>query len=410
MPLKILQVCSKPIWPPKDGGVKAMLSMTRGFAKAGHDVHVLMMNTAKHRIQLRNLPQDLQLMASFYAVDVPTQIRIGDILANFIFSAEKSYHIQRFTSKAFRQELERLLTKEGFDVVLLESLFTTQYSDSIRAHSDAILAYRAHNIEHEIWSRRAETENNPIKKYVFNETAHRLKTYENNTFAAQPFDVIVPITGKDSGQIKKMGATIPLKVIPFSIDLEEIDDSEVATEHPSVFFIGSMDWIPNQEGVDWFLSQVWPGIHKRYPDVRFYLAGRNMPQKYKSNERLKIEVVGEVDSAADFIKSKSIMVAPLLSGSGMRVKIIDGMTYGKPTVATSVSAEGLGIRDGEHLMKTDDPDEFIERVGMLIEHQGVYDIMSQKAKKFIYDKFDRNKQIADLVSFFEDQMKKKKEK
>lgn len=151
-------------------------------------------------------------------------------------------------------------------------------------------------------------------------------------------------------------------------------------------------------------------VHARYPEVCFYLAGRNMPGRYQSSEKLNIKVVGEVEKAATFIKSKAVMVAPLLSGSGMRVKIIDGMAYGKPIVATSVSAEGIGVKDGQHLMLADEPEDFAERIGMLLEHRDIYEVMSKDAVTFVKSRFSSEAQTAKLVGFFEGQRKKKKEK
>jgi len=410
MSLRILQICSKPIWPPKDGGTRAMLNMTRGFHKAGHEVTVLMMNTYKHYLILRSLPEDVQELADFYAVDMDTRIRVADVLANIIFTADTSYHVQRFTSRAFRAELQRLLELKEYDVVQLESLYTTPYVDTIRAHSDALIAYRAHNIEHEIWQRRADTENNPIKGYLFTETARRIKVYEEETLAVQPFDLIVPITGRDGAILKKMGASVPIQDIPFAVDRDQLKQEDTAVAYPSVFFIGSMDWIPNQEGVDWFLNEVWPKVSERYPEVKFYLAGRNMPSRYKSSEKRNVVVLGEVESASHLIRSKAVMVAPLLSGSGMRVKIIDGMAYGKPIVATGISAEGIGVKDLQHIMIADDPDEFAERIGVLLEHRSTFDIMSQEAENFIKERFDLDKQIDRLCKFYLSHSKKKKEK
>lgn len=387
-----------------------MLSMTKAYHKAGHEVTVLMMNTPKHYLVLRTLPEEIQEFANFYAVDVDTSIKLADVLANILFSREESYHVQRFTSQNFRAELERILQLHDFDVVQLESLYTTPYVDTIRAHSDALVVYRAHNVEHEIWERRAESERNPIKRFLFDETAIRLKKYETKTLSSQPFDAIIPITGRDAGILRKLGAEVPVQVSPFTVDMEDLDQSEVEMEYPSVFFIGSMDWIPNQEGVDWFIKEVWPMVHARYPEVCFYLAGRNMPGRYQSSEKLNIKVVGEVEKAATFIKSKAVMVAPLLSGSGMRVKIIDGMAYGKPIVATSVSAEGIGVKDGQHLMLADEPEDFAERIGMLLEHRDIYEVMSKDAVTFVKSRFSSEAQTAKLVGFFEGQRKKKKEK
>ncbi|MEM9986678.1 MAG: hypothetical protein AAF804_16425, partial [Bacteroidota bacterium] len=114
--MRILLLCSKAPWPPKDGGALAMLNMVRGFHKAGHEVTVLTMNTPKHYLYLRNLPDRIQQQAEFYAVDVDTRVRFTDVVANFLFS-KSSYHVQRFTNGAFDSQLETLLSRQKFDVI-----------------------------------------------------------------------------------------------------------------------------------------------------------------------------------------------------------------------------------------------------------------------------------------------------
>ncbi|MDX2249098.1 MAG: glycosyltransferase family 4 protein [Bacteroidia bacterium] len=406
-PLKILMLCTKFPYPPKDGGTMAMHSMIRGFSKAGHQVTVLTMNTSKHFVVLRSMPLEIQRMANFYAVDVDTQVRFIDALANLIFSKE-SYHVVRFTSKAFQAQLERLLEKNDYDVIQLETLFMAPYIPTIRRMKPkSLISLRAHNIEHEIWSRRADNENNPIKEYYFRETAARIKTFEETTYATNPFDVAVPITGRDAGIVKNMGVKTPVWVSPAGIDEDDLDTSEVKTEPQSLFYIGSLDWGPNVEGLEWFLKNVWPKIVKMHPKVKFYLAGRSMPDKYLKLEQENIVIAGEVESAGKFIRSKSIMVVPILSGSGMRVKIAEGLAYGKPIVATRIAAEGIGVKHGYDILLADTPEEFANCLSILIEKQSMVNTIGQHAKGLWMRELKNDKIINGLVDFYRKEVAKK---
>ena len=413
-------LCSKAPWPPRDGGALAMLNMVRAFHKAGHEATVLTMNTPKHYLYLRNLPDRIQQQAEFFTVDVDTQVRFLDVIANFIFSKE-SYHVQRFTSGAFRSQLEDILMRKKFDVVQLETLYMTPYIATIREHApESLISLRTHNIEHEIWQRRAQNENNPIKRYVFAETADRIKRYEEQeVYGRNPFDVLVPITGRDAGMLKKMGVSKPLHISPAGFDLENlatededeendeelIDVGPVETEYPSVAYLGAMDWEPNREGMDWFLKEVWPLVSAAFPDVKFYLAGRNMPERYYRMADESIEVVGEVPDAGRFLRSKAVVVVPVLSGSGMRVKIIEGMAHGRAVVATSLAAEGIGVSHGNQLFLADSPAEFAECVKVLIEQRALYDTISARAAEFIQAKYDNDQIIAQLLGFYRKHLK-----
>ncbi|MEL6132276.1 MAG: glycosyltransferase family 4 protein [Bacteroidota bacterium] len=403
-------LCTKPPWPAKDGGTLAMLNMVRAYHQLGHKVTVLAMNTSKHYLYLRNLPTEIQQMASFVAVDVNTNISYFDFMANLLFSKDP-YHIQRFTSRPFVEELRRILQdKGGFDVVQLETLYTVPYASFVQAESDALVAFRAHNIEHEIWDRRSQNMQNPFKRFAYAETAYRLKKYEAKAMAQKPFDVLIPITGKDAGSFRFMGADLPIHIAPVGMDLQMIHKVKgtIPCEDRSVFYLGAMDWEPNIEGMDWFLKNVWPLVHRRFPDVPFYLAGRNMPERYMRIARHNIQVVGEVESAEEFIQSKGIMVAPILSGSGMRVKVVEGMAHGKPIVATPVAVEGIGPKHGEQIMIEADPEEFAERIIFLLQHKDIYTLMGEKAARFIERGFENKAVTEKLVKFYQSHLKQKK--
>lgn len=419
--MRILLLCSKAPWPPKDGGALAMLNMIRAYHKAEHEVTVLAMNTPKHYLYLRSLPDRIQRQAEFYTVDVDTKVRLMDVVANFLFS-KKSYHVERFTSGAFRNQLEYILSQKKFDVVQLETLYMTPYIPAIREHApDALVSLRSHNIEHEIWARRAENETNPIKKYVFTETADRIKTYEEKeVYGRNPYDVLVPITGRDAGIFRKMGSRTPMHVSPAGFDLENLatedEDTEndeeliepkkpIEMEYPSVAYLGAMDWEPNREGMDWFLKEVWPIVSASFPNVKFYLAGRSMPDKYYRMADKSVEVVGEVPDAAEFLRSKAVVVVPVLSGSGMRVKIIEGMAHGRAVVATNLAAEGIGVTHGDQLFLADSPYEFAECIKVLIEQRALFDAISARASEFIQAKYDNDNIIQKLLEFYQQHLK-----
>ena len=409
--MNLLMLCTKPPWPARDGGTLAMLNMVKAFHRAGHQVTVLAMNTSKHYLYLRDLPEAIQSLADFYLVDVDTKIRLRDVIANFIFSQE-SYHVQRFTSGPFRAQLEELLKRQPYDVVQLEGLYTAPYIDTIREMApNAVVALRTHNIEHEIWARRAENETRPLRKYVYMETADRIRAYEEEVFASNPFDVLVPITGRDAGFFKKMGVKTPLHVCPTGYDgadlQPDLDEAEEEVEmvFPSVGYLGAMDWEPNREGVKWFLEEVWPLVSATFPEVKFSLAGRSMPAKFYRYASDSVQVLGEVPDAARFLESQAILVVPVLSGSGMRIKIIEGMAHGRAIVATHLAAEGIGVTDRDHIFLADDPAEFAERIKVLIEQRALYDAIAQRAAEFIRTRFNNDRLVGNLLNFYQQHLR-----
>jgi len=410
MALKILVLCSKFPYPPKDGGTRAMQAMIQGFHKAGHDVKVLTLNTPKHYVVLRNLPMEVRMAAEFYAVDVDTRVKLVDMMANFFFS-KKSYHVQRFNSKRFREELQKLLRTHKFDLIQLETLFMAPYINTLREmNPKAFVSLRIHNIEHQIWFRRAFNEQNPLKKLLFEVTAQRMKEYEEQVFGDKKYDALVPITNVDLNSAKGLGAKDPLFFSNTGIDLEAIDRTETKFLYPSLFYIGALDWSPNVEGLRWFLKMVWPIIHRQYPKVKFFIAGRRMPPDFLKKPMENVVLVGEVEQSEPFIKSYAVMVVPLLSGSGMRIKIIEAMAYGKAVVATKIAAEGLGAYHGNQMLIADDHKEFADCVSVLLEKRSFYDTIGTHARKFVESRFNNEVVIERLLNFYRREMKNKEKR
>jgi len=345
--MRVLQICNKAPFPPKDGGCIAMNNLTQGLIEQGHTVKVLAVNTPKHFTDINSLPEAYRQETNIELVFIDTGVKPLPALLNLC--SKDSYNITRFYSAAFEQKLVAILQKETYDVVQLESLYVSMYASAIRKHSKAKIILRAHNVEHLLWQRSAATADSLFEKIYFGFLAKRLKKYESGILHA--FDAIAAITAADAAWFKEQGIKIPVEVIPFGIDLKKIAaDTTTVTDPMSVFHLGAMDWQPNVEGVKWFLEQVWPQVHRQHPCLKLFLAGRGMSEEFKKLADPNVIVVGEVEDAQQFMRSKGLMLAPLLSGGGMRVKIIEGMALGKVIVTTAVGAEGIETENNKNII------------------------------------------------------------
>ncbi len=349
--MKILQVTNKVPYPAKDGGAIACMNFTRGFSLLGHQVTVLSMNTRKHHVLMEEIPETVRDLADFKLVEVPAGITRLSAMLNLIFS-QKPYSAVRFISKSFEMELARLLKENSFDIIQLEGLYVCPYIPVIRKYSSAKIVYRAHNIEHEIWNRTAALAEGFERWYLKN-LSKRIKRFEKSMINS--YDLLVPITERDGMILDKLGNTKPRHVSQTGIDSSMLIPNSKNLEHPSLFHIGSLDWAPNQEGLIWFLDNCWNDIHQKYPELNFYIAGRNAPVWFQRKLSLpNIIYKGEVADAYEFINSKSIMVVPLNSGSGMRIKIIEGMALGKPIITTTIGTEGISTTSGKNIIVAED--------------------------------------------------------
>jgi len=402
--MKILLLCNKSPYPAREGGPIAMNMIIEGLIKAGHSVKVLAINSNKYTIDRKTIPEDYGAKTGIELVYVDLSIKPLAAFKN-LFS-NRSYHVERFISNDLEHALIRILKSDTFDIVQLEMLYMSPYASIVRKYSNARIVLRAHNIEHLIWQRVAVSTKNPIKRAYLRHLVRKLKNYECSSI--RQFDGVAAITEQDadffrsaSCQQAKNEKPVPVIAIPYGIDPEDFPENKIKPEFPSLFSIGSMDWIPNLEGICWFFEQVWPEVHKHYPDLHFYLAGRQMPVWLKEKKIPNLEVVGEVEDAFKFICSKSILIVPLFSGSGIRIKIIEGMASGKTIISTTVGAEGISYTPDNNILIADTAADFIRCISMCIQDQSLCEMLGRNARKLITNAYNRDRIIADLIAFYQ---------
>ena len=395
VPLKILFICNKSPWPAKEGGPIAMNSLIEGLAAAGHRVKVLAVDSDKYHVTPEDIPEAYREKTGIEFVHL--DLAVKPLPAFFNLFSRQSYHVQRFVSKTFETKLVEILLKEKFDIVQMETLFMAPYLDVIRKYSKAKIVLRAHNIEHLIWKRIFMASRHPAKKFYLKHLFTTLESYEKAVL--NHFDGILPITEKDAGFFQKY-CRKPVKTIPFGVNLENYPLQDNPQPENALFHIGAMNWMPNEEGIRWFLKEVWPEVHKKYPGLKLYLAGRAMPQWLLNLNEENVMVLGEVPDAREFILSKSISIAPLFSGSGVRIKIIESMSLGKAVIATKTGAEGIEYTHDENILLADTSEDFTSAIARLYENPGEAVRLGKNARSLIEAKHDNRKIIGQLEGFY----------
>ena len=371
-----------------------MNSITQGMLSAGCEVRVLSMCSDKHPVQRERMGEEYLQKTRFEAVHVDLNIHMLDAAVAWLCG--ESYHVKRFISRDFSDKLRQVLQEEAFDVVHVESIFLTPYVPLIRKHSNAKVVLRAHNVEHKIWQRIEKSERNPFKRRYLRHLALTLGAYEREH--VNDYDGVVSITENDAQFFREHGRK-PVISIPFGVIPEQLDN--VAPESNSLFHIGSMDWRPNQEGIDWFLENVWPLVHERMPQLTFYLAGRKMPKELLQLQQPGVKVIGEVSDASYFINSKLINIVPLLSGSGIRVKIIEAMAAGKTVIATTIGAEGIEYTNGKDILIADTPQQFVEQVERCISDPEFCSQVGHNAYDLIVNHYSTERLTEKIIGFYQ---------
>ena len=403
--MKILQLIPKAPFPLHDGGAIAAWNLTRGMSMNGCSVTVLAMNTDKHFTNMRDLPQWMQETCNWISVDVNTSVRPFKALFNLLFS-RTPYILQRFRSNRYAAALKELLINEKFDLVQCEGLQTAIYIPLIRKYSGSVMiAYRAHNIESEIWQRKAKREKRRLYHYLFTVMAERLQNLEDKLI--NRYDLLIPITGRDAEVFRLMGNQKPSCTIPSGFNTDMMPEITPPSNILSIGYIGSLDWTPNQEGLLWFLEKVWKPLTSKPGYVKLHVAGRNAPPWLEKILFGTYDLIyeGEVEEAQTFMMEHPILVVPLFTGSGMRVKIVEGMALGRIIISTPVGVEGLPVTNNKDILVATNAREYQDIIAAVIANPQDYAHIAEAARMLVLEKFNNLALGKSLVDFYSDNLK-----
>ena len=389
--MNILHLCKKFPWPAKDGETIAIRAMSEALHASGAELWLLAMNTTRHFSNLQTehpLPQGLAHYREVKPIAVDNRIRITGAIANLC--SRDPYHVSRFQSADFRDALVECLHSQSFDIAILETLYLAPYVADIRKHSKAKIVLRAHNVESEVWARVAANMAPGPRRAYLHYLVRKLRRYEQEML--NHFDLIAAITARDLEQFRTMGFQRRGIVVPVGINLREYPPAPSLPEGPlRLGFIGSLDWAPNAEGLRQFLKDSWPRIHSTLPTITLEIAGRNAPDWLLSQTFPGVKVLGEVSDARAFIQHQHLMIAPLYAGGGVRVKILEAMALGIPTLNTRLAIEGIPASDRRDTLLADTPDEFVHQLHFALQHPENLSEIATRARGLIEAEFDQQK-------------------
>lgn len=391
---RILILTNRIPYPLKDGGALAMDAMIHGYQKAGWKVYLLAMNTSRHYLSAGKLKTLYTDIYRFETVDVDNDIKWLPTLKNFFFSTQPE-HADRFTDAGFREKLLHVIKTFKPIVIQMESIYLSVYLPEIRKITKTPLVQRLHNIEYQIWERLANETAQPVKRFYLKNLAKRIRRFEMQIWSQ--FDLLLPITQQDAAVIRLSGNDAPQLVTPFGID----PDHKALHEHKvewTGYHIAAMDWLPNQEAMDWLLQDIWPLIHKAAPRFQFSFAGRSMPDRFFEKLPKGVHCLGEVEDADKFIADKKILIVPLRAGGGIRVKILEAMAAEKLVISTDIGIQGIAMEPGVHYLQANTAEAFAESIHWALHNKELAGQIAKNAKALIAEKYNQKNIMDNLLN------------
>ncbi len=291
---------------------------------------------------------------------------------------------------AMVETIERVIKQEGpFDYVHADQLWMAPYA-LLAARSDRRLrvVLDQHNAVFMIPRRMTQGERNPLKKLIFEIEARKLATYEVDI--CRQFEDVAWVIPEDYAAVqthaKKRGFSIPNSgVIPICIDAESEPVIQRNSNSRRVTFLGGLHYPPNAQGINWYAQHVFPKVLATVPDAILTVIGKQPPLELTTFgiPPQNLEVTGYVDDPRPYLAETGAFIVPLLAGGGMRVKIVDGWRWGLPIVSTTIGAEGIRWRAGEHLLIGDTPDVLAAQTVNLLTDAGLNQRVAAAGRQWV---------------------------
>lgn len=340
---------------PLDAGPKIRAHyVLRHLAESGHEVTLVSLIRPTER------QTDVQALARFCrsVESVPiTRSRLKDVLDGLAsLLSGQPFLIRRDQFPALDLRVQRLLEGRTFDAVHADQLWMA--SCAVRCTSGLLRVLDQHNAVFRVPERLSANQTNPVVRALLRREAAKLFRYECATL--ERFDRVVWVSEDDRAAFPPLGPSPRREsVIPIGVDPSV--NTRVERKRPfRVTFVGGIHWPPNAEAVRWFARRVWPLVASAVPDCVFTVIGKGSPTGLGHASRMV--VTGYVSDPRAYLEETAAFVVPLLTGAGMRVKILDAWCWAIPVVSTRIGAEGLAYTDGQDILIGDEPAAFAEHV------------------------------------------------
>jgi len=379
--MKVLWTNTNFLHPTTKGGQIRTLEILRELSRR-HEIHYVAMEDPAH-------PEAAALSREYCARAYPFRHAIprrrslafaSQVVGNFF--SRLPLAVSRFCSPELGAFLRELIEKERFDRAVVDHLAPASYFPDLGRS-----LFFQHNVETIIWRRHVEHAPDPVRRYFFRVQAERMFEFERR--ACRAAGHILAVSKVDAETMRSLFGVERIAEIPTGVNLEYFAPPPQARRIADLVFVGSMDWLPNIDGVAWFAREVLPLIRKCRPECSLAIAGRLPPPKIAAlaAQLPNVTVTGTVPDVRPYLWGSSISIVPLRIGGGTRLKIYEAMAAGVPVVSTAVGAEGLDVHPPHEIRIADSAPDFAARCIELLDNEAARVAMAGRAREMVAANF-----------------------
>jgi len=378
--MRILWVKSDFLHPTTRGGQIRTLEIVKRL-HARYEVHYIAYDNPAQ-------PEGLQRAGEYcsraYPVTLDVPLRrslkfVAQLAGNLTSSMPLS--LSRYCSAVMRDQIAKVLSAAQFDSVVCDFLAPAPNF----ADMSGVVLFQ-HNVESMIWRRHVEQAPDPLRKAYFKMQADRMLDWERRM--CQAAGRVIAVSPQDATVMRELFGIEAVSVAT-GVDLKYFRRPPDAPHKADLVFVGSMDWLPNSDGVNYFVREVLPRIWHRKPDCTLAVVGRapSPAMQALAQQDSRICVTGTVPDVRPWLWGASASIVPLRIGGGTRLKIYESMAAGTATVSTSIGAEGLDVCHPANIRLADTPDAFAQQCITLLEDVRQRESVAAEALQLVSSRF-----------------------
>jgi glycosyltransferase involved in cell wall biosynthesis len=364
--MKILFVALTSPFPPTNGHRLKVWALLQALAQDGHSITLLILAVSSEETEnfgpLRDLCQHVEAIPALLHSGALGGHYLGRLIT--LFSA-RPYGASRFRCPLLKERIMEVLGSGDFDVILCDGEYNMQnLPDSLPVP----VVLNKDDVGYLLVERYSKLQRNPAKKLYGWLEARKIRRFEREAVSQA---TVMACSGFDRNLLHALCPEARIMIVPNVVDTEKY--APVGKEKPStVLYQGGMDWYPNRDAAEFFISSVLPHLRRLSPGVKFVAAGRDPGGTVgKQFARFSdVRFTGTVPDMRDEIAKAVVCVVPLRIGSGTRLKILEAAAMAKPLVSTRLGVEGLDFEDGKEILLADDPVAFARAVANLLADPG----------------------------------------
>lgn len=321
-------------------------------------------------------------LAEYWSESINKPRSTKNLLMSYLYCMPLS--VYRNFSLSFKRKVAESINT--YDIVFVDHYLMFQYIPS--SFRGRIILHQ-HNAEYVMWERLAENEKSWLKRLIIVVESHRIKNFEKkiceraNSILAAPNDI---------EKLQLLGIAKKKFYLTYHLgDTELLDLSELQFRNTkkSLLYIGTLSWEANIDGLVWFLESIWQHIKKANQDVELFIIGKNPDARIVNlvKDDLSVHLVGFVENLEDYYSVSRVFISPLRFGSGIKVKVVNALYRGIPTVTTSIGAEGLDVTHEKEIMISDNENDFANAVARLLDDESVWSSISIHSRQLMKNKY-----------------------